>query len=298
MTARPTRSASPPRSSGAQDDTNLPSSPLVRWFRPDDFREELVLSGACELAITRLARELRHVQRFVDAQIDPPSRVRFGGPSGAGKTLAARWIGHRVGLPVALVDLGASLSSFSNATANNLAEAFGIATSRPSILFIDEIDAICPPREGADTSAGRDAARTTTVALQQLDLLPPTQIVMAATNFLDGLDPALSRRFTTHVIFELPDASARRRMITRWLASVRAGSDTFDRLTEETEGMSVAQVRGHVMSAAREILMRDAEEIAEPEPPKRLVGKEHTRFAQELFESLDRCFPPHGDRTP
>lgn len=291
MTARPIRP------SAAAPDTNLPESPLLRWYRPDDFREELVLSGASEVAIARLARELRHVQRFVDAKIDPPSRVMFGGPSGAGKTLAARWVGHRIGLPVAIVDLGASVSRFMGAMSENMRTAFQVATSRPSILLLDEIDALCPPRAEATTDAGREAARVTTTALQALDFLPKTQIVMAATNFLDGIDPALSRRFTTHVVFELPDASARRRMITRWLSGVRAGSDTFDRLTEETEGMSGAQCRSHAMAAAREILMREAEAEADAhgETSKRLVGKEHTRFAQELFDSLERTFPTAGD---
>lgn len=289
MTARKAASAA-----AQLREASLPESPIVRWFRPADLRDELFLSGPCELAISTLTRELRHVPRFLEKRIDPPSRVLFGGPSGAGKTLAARWIGRRLDLPVAVIDIGAAGSSLTHQTGANLSKAFNVAASVPSILFLDETDAICRRRDGDGSAAANDAAHATTVVLQQLDMIPATQIVFAATNFPDDLDPALARRFTTHITFALPDASARRSMITRWLASVPAGSDTFDRLTEETDGMSGAETRSHVMAWARALVMREAEQREPPEALTPLVGGEHARFAQELFSALDRIPSPGG----
>lgn len=267
----------------------LPDAPLVRWCEPKDFAEELVLSGRLELEIATLARELRYVDRFLRAKVDAPTRILFGGPSGTGKTLAAKWLGYTLQLPVAIVDVSATVSKWVGETAKNVAEAFRLATSTSAILFLDEIDAVCAVRADSDSGASKELARATTTTLQQLDWLGPKQLVIAATNFPDDLDSALARRFNTHVTFELPDAGARRRMLASWLSCVRVGADTLDRLTDEGDGMSGAQLRSLAMAHARRLIMREIDD--EPPPPPPPPPRPQSAFAQEMLQHLESLGP-------
>lgn len=244
-------------------------SGVVEWIEGAG-TDELVLDDRCGRDLDRLARELAAVARFVAAGIDAPSRVLFFGPSGTGKTLAAKWLGARFGLPVALVRLDRVVDSHMGETASNLAAAFASATSVASILFLDEIDGMSVDRgsAGGDSAAGNEMRRATTSLLQQLDLCRPEQIVIAATNHPDHLDAALRRRFSTTVEFSLPDQGARLAMIRRWLERVDADADALEYLAELTEGMAGAGLRSVAMASARLALMADAR-----------LSREHVRSA-------------------
>lgn len=89
----------------------------------------MIISGACGAAILELSRELRRVECFVRAGIDPPSRVLFYGPSGTGKTLAARWLARKLGIPIAIINVGGIISSYIGASAKQLVECFALTSS-------------------------------------------------------------------------------------------------------------------------------------------------------------------------
>lgn len=244
--ARATRIVKPANPSG-----------LIEWLDPHE-GDELVLDAKCGKQLDTLLAELRAASRFIEAGIDAPTRVLFFGPSGVGKTLAARWIGARVSLPVGMVRLNQIVGSTLGSTAANLGKVFAEASSVASIVFLDEIDGMGANRaKGGEGDAGAEMKRATTALLQQLDLYPPERIVIAATNHRDQLDAALSRRFTTSISFSLPDAAARRSMASRWLAKVRLDDDALDAIAECSEGRSGAFVRTITMAAARRSLMAD-----------------------------------------
>src|SRR3984957_21095583 len=150
----------------------------LRWF--DGAAVDLVLRGDAQARLERMAEEFAAVREFVTCGIDPPTRAMFVGPSGTGKTLAARWLGWRLCLPVAVVELDVTSKGIMGATAEAMAKHFEAAVAVPSILFIDEIDAMGMPREAGHKSSGSDIeqARITSALLQRLDWLPPTQIVI------------------------------------------------------------------------------------------------------------------------
>lgn len=231
------------------------------WFDPDPPPEDPVHSGRTRDEVLQLVRELGATRRYLEAGIDPSTRVLFSGPSGTGKTLTARWIGARLRLPVAIVDVGKAVTPLIGSTAGNMAGFFEEALAEPSILFLDEIDAVAPPR-GLGAHGTRDGAdveleRATTTLFQQLDWLSRERIVMAATNFGGKLDPALERRFTTQLAFELPDAGARRLMLQRWLAGARPTATELEQLVAVTEGLGGAEVRSAGMRWARRMLLEE-----------------------------------------
>lgn len=224
----------------------------VDWLMPRDLAEEFVIDAMTGATLNRLVAELREAPRFLRAGIDAPTRVLFDGPSGTGKTLAARWIGGCLGLPVAVVRIDRVIESYMGASASNIAKAIDASSKVPSILFLDEIDGMSAQRGGGGGDAvGQESSRITSSLLQQLDLLPPEQIVIAATNFPSALDGALLRRLHARVTFGLPDREARAEMVRRWWSRVRWDDDAAQVLVSGSEGLSGASVRAWAMAAAR-----------------------------------------------
>lgn len=257
----------------------------VTIHKPDeDLTDAFIASGALASTIDTLCRELKRIDQFLRAGVDPPTRLLFEGPSGAGKTLAARYIAWRLRAPIAIVDLAESSGSKIGETAEIIGRMFeAVRTSATAILFVDEIDVVAPKR-GYDSSAHIEMSHGTAAFFQKLDATPPGRVVIGATNFLDELDPALRRRFTTHVSFEYPDRDARRRMLEKWLAAKGPLlPEQLDVLADESEGLSGAELRARAMAQARRAIM------AGPEPKKerKLDAAEALARGQEILRLLD-----------
>jgi SpoVK/Ycf46/Vps4 family AAA+-type ATPase len=227
----------------------------LEWFEPTDLSGQLVLDGATGTALERLVAELQQAHRLLAAGIDAPTRVLFAGPSGTGKTLAARWLGGRLGIPVGVVRVSSVISGFMGSTGANLAKAFDATSLFPTVLFLDEIDAICARRDGSGKHDVEEMARVTSTLLQMLDMAPPGQIIVAATNFRDKVDPALLRRLPTAVTFELPGASAREAMIRGWWSKVPFSGAALNDAVAATAGKSGAETRSFAMDLARAALL-------------------------------------------
>lgn len=256
----------------------------ISWFKPDeDLTGALVCSGELHGALDALSRELKSVDRFLRAGVDPPTRVIFSGPSGTGKTLAARWIAWQLKHSLAVVNLTDSSGSLIGETTKKIGEMFeAIRTTPKSILFVDEIDAVAPART-FETGAEVERSHATSAFFQRIDQLPASRIVLAATNFLEELDPALRRRFTTQITFSLPDRDARRRMLEGWLGERGPlHSSQLDQLADDTEGLTGAELRARAMAQARRAIM-----AGPSEKPKEDRAPDGVARGQEILRLLD-----------
>ena len=154
---------------------------------------------------------LRHPELFTKLGIDPPKGVLLYGPPGTGKTLVAKAVANESGANFISVSGPEFISKWYGESERNLRKIFKDAEKgAPSIIFIDEIDAIAPKREEV---TGEVERRIVSQLLTLMDGLKSRGkvIVIAATNRQNALDPALRRggRFDREIEIGVPDQKGR-----------------------------------------------------------------------------------------
>lgn len=180
--------------------------PLIRMISAPVLEVEPVYDAHTWRVLRQVTRERHSMDRLVGAGVEPTRAVLFTGPPGVGKTLAAKWIARELGLPLAVLDLSAVMSSFLGRTGSNVRAVLDFARDHDCILLLDELDAVAKRRDDA-TEIG-ELKRLVTVLLQEIDEWPASRLLLAATNHANLLDQAVWRRFEVAVEFPLPETDA------------------------------------------------------------------------------------------
>ncbi len=154
---------------------------------------------------------MKHPEIFDRLGIEPPKGVLLYGPPGTGKTLLAKAVANETNARFILINGPEIMSKYYGQSEQNLRQKFEDAEKNaPSIIFIDEIDAIAPKRE---ESKGEVERRVVAQLLAIMDGLKARGkvIVVAATNIPNSLDPALRRpgRFDRELEIGVPDKEGR-----------------------------------------------------------------------------------------
>ena len=191
-------------------------SRLSLFRRYEDQIEQLhpLLSANLEQSFSQLIQERQQVQRLSELGLRPTKSAFFLGPPGVGKTLTARWLAAQLNVPLLVLDLTTVMSSLLGKTGANLRAALDYAKSTPSVLLLDEIDAIAKRR--SDDSDIGELKRLVTVMLQEVDDWPSSGLLLAATNHPELIDPALWRRFDLVLEFTLPETKQIKQAIERF----------------------------------------------------------------------------------
>ena len=235
----------------------LPSSedPYVRGMevieRPSTRYHDI---GGLEKQINELREvvelPLKHPELFQELGIDPPKGVLLYGPPGCGKTLLAKAVAGET--QATFISLVASelAQKFVGEGARIVRELFSLARKKaPAIVLIDEIDAIAAKRMDLGTSGEREIHRTLTQLLAELDGFDPLGNVkiIATTNRLDILDPALLRpgRFDRVIEVPLPGLEGRKeifRIHTRRMKLSKVDLEELARLTKGATGADIKAI--------------------------------------------------------
>ncbi len=207
---------------------------------------------------------LRYPQVFARLGIDPPKGVLLHGPPGCGKTLIARTIAREVDANFYAVNGPEIIHKFYGESEAHLRKIFEEASRKgPSIIFLDEIDAIAPSRERV---VGDVEKRVVAQLLSLMDGLNPRThvIVIAATNLPGALDPALRRpgRFDREISIPIPDRPGRQQILEIHSRGMPLhDSVDISRLAEATHGFVGADLAALCREAAMICLRRIIDDI-------------------------------------
>lgn len=197
---------------------------------------------------------LKHPKLFEKVGIEPPKGVLLYGPPGCGKTLMAKALAHEVNATFIRVVGSELVRKYIGEGARLVSELFELAREKaPSIVFIDEIDAIGAKRLEETTGGEREVNRTLMQLLAELDGFDPrgNVKVIAATNRPDILDPALLRpgRFDRLIEVPLPDFKGRWEILKVHTRKMNLRGVDLKAVAEMTEGASGADLKAIVTEA-------------------------------------------------
>jgi len=170
---------------------------------PEKNGQSPVYSALVLESVEGLLREWTNEAALQSVGVAPTRSLLIYGPPGSGKTITARYIAAQLGLPLITARIDGLISSFLGTTARNIANLFEFSNRYACVLLLDEFDALAKLRD--DPQEVGEIKRVVNTLLQNLDLRRSFGITIAITNHDKLLDPAVWRRFETHLQLSEPD---------------------------------------------------------------------------------------------
>ena len=207
---------------------------------------------------------MKHPQIFQKLGIEPPQGVLLHGPPGTGKTLLAKAVANETSASFFSIAGPEIISKYYGESEQQLREIFEDASEEsPAIIFIDELDSIAPKREAV---TGEVERRVVAQLLTMMDGLESRGqvIVIAATNRVDSVDPALRRpgRFDREIEIGVPNETGRKEILQIHTRGMPLSDDVnLGRLADETHGFVGADIESLTKEAAMKALRRYLPEI-------------------------------------
>ena len=212
---------------------------------------------------------LKKPELFKKIGIEPPKGVLLYGAPGTGKTLLAKAVAHETEATFIRIIGSELVQKFIGEGARLVREIFNLAKNKaPTILFIDELDAIGSQRLRVATSGDREVQRTLMQLLSELDGFDQRGDVkiIGATNRVDILDPALMRpgRFDRMIEFPIPDDVARESIFKIHSRNLNIEDIlNIKKLVSMTEGATGADIKAICTEAGMFAIRKEAETITE-----------------------------------
>jgi len=237
---------------------------------------------------------LKHPELFEKLGIEPPKGVLLHGPPGTGKTLLAKAVANESEANFILINGPELMSKFYGESEKNLRDKFEEGEkSAPSIIFIDEIDAIAPKRE---ESYGEVERRVVSQLLTLMDGLKNRGkvIVIGATNRPNAIDPALRRpgRFDREIAINVPDKQGRLSILKIHSRNMPLAKDVnLDEIAGLTHGFVGADLEALCKEAAMSVLRKLLPKIKIEEEISQEVLKEIVIKGSDFFEALKTVRP-------
>jgi transitional endoplasmic reticulum ATPase len=202
---------------------------------------------------------LRHPELFKRLGIEPPKGVLLHGPPGTGKTLLAKAVANETEASFYVLSGPEIMSKFYGESEQRLRDLFKEANENaPSILFIDELDAIAPKREEVTGEVERRVVAQLLALMDGLESRGQV-IVIGATNRPNAIDPALRRpgRFDREIEIGIPDRDGRLEILLIHTRGMPINKDVdLDRLADRTHGFVGADLEALVKESAMQSLRR------------------------------------------
>lgn len=237
--------------------SGLLGSRIAAQPAPADRFDGVIGAGDAKLSLQRVKAFLTDPHKYAQVGAVPPRGVLLAGPPGTGKTLLARALAGECGASFLAIDGSYFSSTFMGQGPAKVKELFAQArASAPCVIFIDEIDGIGQRKSGPSLGPGQgEENRIINRLLVEMDGFERSEgiVVVAATNHIDNVDPALRRpgRFDLVATLGLPTVSERQALFELCTRDLQQGADLDSRnLARQSPGMSPADIRGVCNRAA------------------------------------------------
>lgn len=225
--------------------------------RPSIGFDDVFGAKAAKESLRFVVEWLQDPKRYMAMGLRPPKGVLLTGPPGTGKTMLARALAGESNCAFVEKSATGFVTVWQGSGPQNVRDLFARARRyAPSIVFIDEIDAIGVARSGA-AGGGRANENTLNALLVEMDGFSANSrrpvIVFAATNLADRLDPALRRRFDREVEVDRPDLEARLAYLNNSVARVgleKISQACLQRIAKQTLGMTIADLEKIIYQAS------------------------------------------------
>ncbi|GAB6075002.1 ATP-dependent zinc metalloprotease FtsH [Nautilia lithotrophica] len=230
---------------------------LIKSEKPNVKFDDVAGNDEAKEEVKEIVDFLKNPERYIELGAKIPKGVLLVGPPGTGKTLLAKAVAGEADVPFFAVSGSSFIEMFVGVGAARVRDLFNQAKKEaPSIIFIDEIDAIGKSRAAAGQFGGNDEReQTLNQLLAEMDGFDSNEpvIVLAATNRPEVLDPALLRpgRFDRQVLVDKPDFEGRVQILQVHVKKIKAGKDVDLReIAKMTAGLAGADLANIVNEAA------------------------------------------------
>jgi cell division protease FtsH len=230
---------------------------LIKSEKPDVKFDDVAGNEEAKEEVREIVDFLKNPDRYIELGAKIPKGVLLVGPPGTGKTLLAKAVAGEADVPFFAVSGSSFIEMFVGVGAARVRDLFAQAKKEaPSIIFIDEIDAIGKSRSAGGQFGGNDEReQTLNQLLAEMDGFDSNEpvIVLAATNRPEILDPALLRpgRFDRQVLVDKPDFKGRVEILKVHVKKIKASKDVdLEEIARMTAGLAGADLANIVNEAA------------------------------------------------
>ena len=257
----------------------------------------LIVNESAAADLRDLERRCRHRERLLNHlgkgfanSINRGVRALFNGPSGTGKTLAAKILAAVLQMDVYRVDLASVVNKYIGETEKNLSQLLARAEELDVVLLIDEGDALMTNRTDVKSANDRYANLETNYLLQRLETYEG--IVVVTTNTGNRIDSAFQRRFDVMVDFNLPDAQERWLIWQRHLPEERRISPSLLQEIAQRCALTGGQIRNAALHAALIAVDGRRDGHVNDDDIEAAVQREYHKLG--TFSPLKRVTPSNG----